>query len=115
MRKKTIKNLVEKQLKWHKVEAAILWFLIAIATILTIAGVGVFFYISKLYIREQLSMIPPKSFIVSEVWMLYNFARVLGIVFSLTGIAVIIFTLDRLSFAKDAYRMASFIRKQETK
>lgn len=39
--------------------------------------------------------------------------RALGVVFSLTGIAVIILVLDRLSFTKAAYRMASFIRKGE--
>jgi len=48
-----------------------------------------------------------------QVKILFDFARALGVVFSLTGIAVIILVLDRLSFTKAAYRMASFIRKGE--
>jgi len=66
-----------------------------------------------LTITQYVSAIPAKSFAVSQVKMLCNVAKVLGIVFALTGIAVIILALDRLSFTKAAYRMASFIRKGE--
>jgi len=48
---------------------------------------------------------------ITQVRIFYDLSRGLGIVYSLSGIAVIILALDRLSFTKAAYRMASFIRK----
>lgn len=105
--------IVKKQLKWHKAEVAVLWLLIAIAAILIPAGIGVYFYVSKLSISRYVFTIPAGNFIVSEVKMLCNFAKVLGIVFALTGIAVIILPLDRLGLTKAAYRMATFISKEQ--
>ena len=113
MAKKTIEMIVEKRLKWHITEVAVLWLLIAIAAVLIITGIGVYFYVGRLAIAEQPSLLSTKYFLVGQVKMLWDFARALGIVFSLTGIAVIILALDRLSFTKAAYRMASFIRKGE--
>ena len=113
MAKKTIEMIVQKALKWHKNEVAVLWLLIAIGTLLIITGAGVYFYVSRLAIVEQTSLVSNEYFLIAQVRMLYDFARALGIVFSLTGIAVIILALDRLSFTKASYRMASFIRKGE--
>lgn len=113
MAKKTIEMIVAKRLKWHKAEVAVLWLIIAIGAVLIITGTGVYFYVSKLAIVEQTSLVSNKYFLTGQVKMLWDFARALGIVFSLTGIAVIILALDRLSFTKAAYRMASFIRKGE--
>jgi len=113
MAKKTIEMVVQKVLKWHKAEVAVLWLLIAIGAVLIITGAGVYFYVSRLAIVEQTSLVSNKYFLIAQVKMLFDFARALGVVFSLTGIAVIILVLDRLSFTKAAYRMASFIRKGE--
>ena len=113
MAKKTIEMIVQKVLKWHKNEVAVLWLLIAMGAVLIITGAGVYFYISRLAIVEQTSLVSNKYFLIAQVKILFDFARALGVVFSLTGIAVIILVLDRLSFTKAAYRMASFIRKGE--
>ncbi len=50
MAKKTIEMIVEKVLKWHRAEVAVLWLLIAIGTVLIITGTGVYFYVSRLAI-----------------------------------------------------------------
>ena len=105
--------IVQKVLKWHKNEVAVLWLLIAMGAVLIITGAGVYFYISRLAIVEQTSLVSNKYFLIAQVKILFDFARALGVVFSLTGIAVIILVLDRLSFTKAAYRMVSFIRKGE--
>jgi hypothetical protein len=89
----------------------VLWLLIAIAAILIPAGIGVYFCVDDLAITQYVFVVPAGSFVVSEVKMLCNFAKALGIVFSLTGIAVIILAFDRLSFSKAAYRTASLISK----
>jgi len=114
MAKKTIEMIVEKVLKWHKAEIAVLWLLVAMGTFLIITGTGVYFYVIRLAIVQQPSLISAKYFLTAQVEMLCDFAKAIGIVFSLTGIAVIILALDRLSFSKAAYRMASFIRKGES-
>ncbi len=114
MAKKTMEMIVKKRLKWHKAEVAVLWLIIAIGAILIPAGVGVYFYVGKLSITQYVFAIPTGNFIVSQVKMLCYFARVLGMVFALTGIAVIILALDRLGLTKSAYGMASFIRKGES-
>ncbi|GAH11420.1 unnamed protein product, partial [marine sediment metagenome] len=113
MAKKTIEMIVEKVLKRHKAEVAVLWLLVAMRTLLIMTGIGVYFYVSRLAIVQQPSLISAKYFLTAQVEMLCDFAKAIGIVFSLTGIAVIILVLDRLSFTKAAYRMASFIRKRE--
>ena len=77
-----------------------LWLLIAMGTFVTITGAGVYFYVSRLAIVEQTSLVSNKYFLIAQVEMLYDFARALGIVFSLTGIAVIILASDRLSLTK---------------
>ena len=114
MTKETIETIVKKRLnKWHKPETVVLWLIISMGAILIPAGVGVYFYVAKLIITQYVLAIPAGNFIVSQVRMLCSFAKVLGIVFTLTGIAVIILALDRLSLTKAAYKMASFIRKEE--
>ncbi len=90
-----------------------LWLLIAIAAILIPAGIGVYFCVDDLAITQYVFAIPAKSFAVSQVKMLWNVAKVLGIVFALAGITVIILALDGLSLTKSAYTVASFIKKGE--
>ena len=105
--------IVEKVLKRYKAEVTLLWLPMAMGTVLIITGTGVYFYVSRLAIVEQTSLVSNKYFLIAQVKMLFDFARALGVVFSLIGIAVIILALDRLSFTQAAYRMASFIRKGE--
>lgn len=93
MAKKTIEMVVQKVLKWHKAEVAVLWLLIAIGAVLIITGAGVYFYVSRLAIVEQTSLVSNEYFLIAQVKMLFDFARALGVVFSLTGIAVIILVL----------------------
>ena len=113
MTKKTIEMIVEKRLRWHKTEVAVLWLIIAIGAILIPAGIGVYFNVGKLAVSQYVSTIATKNFMIAEVKMLCNLGRALGIIFSLSGIAVSVLALNRLSLAKSAYRMASFIKKGE--
>jgi len=115
MANKTIQALVKKQLKWYKAQIAVLWFLIGLGAILILTGIGVYFYVGKLTIVQQSSNFPAKSYIIAELRMVCIFARVLGIVFSLAGIASIISALDRLALTKSMHRMASSISKGELK
>jgi len=110
MAKKTVETIVKKCLKWHKTEIVLLWLIIAIGAVLITAGTGIYYYVSKIAIAQQVSTIPGKNFIVAQAKTLYNFTKALGIVFTLVGAVSIIFALDRLAFTKDAYRMALFIK-----
>lgn len=113
MPKKSLGVIVEKQIKYYKVEKVTLWFLIILGTTLMLTGIGVYFYIGKLTIPKEISTLSTQSFIKDEIRMLYNFSRALGVVFSLTGLAIVVLSLDRLSFARDASRMALFIKSHE--
>ena len=112
MAKKTIGMIAGKHLKWHKTEIVLLWLIIAIGGILITAGTGIYYYVGKIAITQQVSTIPGKNLMVAQVKMLYDFSRALGIVFVLVGAVSIIFALDRLAFAKDAYRMALLIKER---
>ena len=113
MAKKTMGIIVEKRLKRHKTEIVLLWLIIAIGAIMIPAGIGIYFNIGKLAVTQYVSAITTKNFMVGQVRMLYDLSRGLGIVYSLSGIAVTVLALNRLSLAKSAYRMASFIKKGE--
>jgi len=89
----------------------LLWLIIATGAILILARIGVYHYVDNLSITRYVFGVTAGNFIISQVKMLFNFAKFLGIVFSLTGIAVIILTLDRFSFTRAAHRMASVTRK----
>jgi len=113
MAKKTIAMIVEKQLKRHRTEVILLWLIIAVGAFLIPTGIAVYFNVGKLPITQYVSAITRKNVMVDQVRMLYDFSRSLGIVYSLSGIAVTVLALNRLSLAKSAYRMATFIRKGE--
>ncbi len=112
---KTIEASVKKQLKWYKAQVVVLWFLIGLGAILIIAGIGVYLYVGKLTIVQRSSSFPADGYILSQLRMVCIFARVLGIVFSLVGIASIISALDRLSVAKVMHTMSSFIKDKSEK
>jgi len=113
MAKKTIGTIVQKRLRRHKTEVVLLWLIIATGAILIPAGVGVYLNVGNLAVAQYVSAITINNFIVTQVRMLCDLSRGLGIVYSLSGIAVSVFALNRLSLTKSAYRMTTFIKKGE--
>jgi len=109
-----MEKLIKKQLKWHRTEVVVLWILVALGIILILSGIGVYFYVGELTIAQELSTVSAKNLIVAQIKMLYNFSRALGAVFSLTGLAIIILALNRLSFIRDIHRMASSTTGKES-
>jgi len=112
MSEEDVERMTKKLLKWHKAEMAILFVLMGLGAILVAAGIGVYFYVSKLTMIQKLFTSSSKSLIISQIKMLYDFSRVLGIVFSLTGLAVIILSLDRISFIKGMHKIAFSIHRK---
>ena len=110
MTDKTIDKIVQRQLKWYTAEVILLWFLTGIGAVLIITGVGVYFYVNRITITQYLSAIHVNRFAISQVKMLHDFSKVLGIVFALVGVVSIVFALDRLGLKKAAHRMAVYIR-----
>jgi len=110
MTDKKIDKIVQRQLKWYIAEVILLWLLISLGVVLIVAGAGIYFYIGKISIIEYLSTIHAHRLAISQVKMLHNFSRVLGIVFALVGVVCIVFALDRLSLRKIAHKMALFIK-----
>lgn len=112
MPEEDVEKIAKKLLKWHKAEMAILFVLMGLGAVLILAGIGVYFYVGKLTMIQKLFTSSSKNLIISQVKMLYDFSRVLGIVFSLTGLAVIILSLDRISFIKGMHKIASSIHRK---
>ncbi len=67
-------------------------------------------YVGNLSIAEYVFSIPPGNPAIFQVRMLSIFSRGLGAVFALAGLATIALARNRLSLAKDAYRMAKVIQ-----
>ena len=112
MTKNTIDTIVSKRLKWHKTERTLLWLIIVIAVILIPTGIGIYLYVGNLSIAEYVFSVPPGNLAIFQVRMLSIFSRSLGAVFALTGLATIALARNRLSLAKDAYRMANVIQSR---
>ncbi|MCD6318915.1 hypothetical protein J7M02_07610 [Candidatus Aerophobetes bacterium] len=115
MPRRSLEAIVKKRLKQHKIERVVLLSLIALGAVLILAGIGVYFYVGKLTLVQKAYATPPKNFTMSELRLLCDFARVLGVVFSLIGVVSIILALDRLAFFKESYRMALFINGSKEK
>jgi len=113
MPRRSLEATVKKRLEQYKTERVVLLFLIALGAVLTLAGIGVYFYVGKLTLVQQAYAAPPKNFMMSQLRLLCDFARVLGVVFSLIGVVSMILALDRLTFSKESYRMALFINGQK--
>ena len=113
MPRRFLEAIVKKRLKQYKTEILVLLILIALGATLTVAGIGVYFYVGKLTFVQRAYATPPKDFMMSQLRLLCDFARVLGVVFSLIGVVSIILALDRLTFSKESYRMALFINGQK--
>ena len=102
--------IVEKRLKWHKTETVLLWLIIVMAVIPIPAGIAIYLYVDTLAITQYISAITTGNIAVSQVRMLCDFARGLGIVFTLVGVITIALARNRLSLGKDACRMATIIQ-----
>jgi len=88
----SLEKIMKKCLKRHKTEITVLWLIISIGVVLILSGIGIYFYVGKLIIAQEISKIPVQNYIVSQVKMLCNFSKALGVVFSLVGIVSIIFS-----------------------
>ena len=82
------------------------------AVILIPTGIGIYLYVGNLSIAEYVFSVPPGNPAIFQVRMLSIFSRGLGAVFALAGIASIALAQNRLSLAKDAYRMAKVIQSR---
>jgi len=112
MLRKPLDAIVRKRLKRHKTEIVLLWLILAVGAILIPVGIGIFSYVDTLAIIQYVFAIPAGNFITSQVKILCDFAKALGIVFALVGVVAVVFALDRLSLTRDAYKMASFIKTE---
>ena len=112
MTKNKIGTIVSKRLKWHRTEVILLWIIIAIAVILIPTGIGIYLYVDNLSIAEYVFSVPPGNLAIFQVRMLSIFSRGLGAVFALAGMATIALARNRLSLAKDAYRMTTLIQSR---
>ncbi|RLE09553.1 hypothetical protein DRJ00_03910 [Candidatus Aerophobetes bacterium] len=113
MPQRSLEAIVKKRLKQYKTERIVLLLLIAVGVILTLAGIGVYFYVGKLTLVQKTYATPPKNFMMFELRLLCDYARALGVIFSLIGVVSIILALDRLAFSKESYRVALYIDSQK--
>ena len=112
MSKNTVDTIVSKRLKWHKTEVILLWLIIVLAAVLIPTGIGIYLYVGNLGIAKYVFSVPPGDLAIFQVRMLSIFSRELGAVFALAGLATIALARNRLSLAKDAYRMAKAIQSK---
>lgn len=108
-KKKTMDEVVNGRLKRHRTEMVLLWLILCIALIPIATGIGIYLYVDNLSITQYLTLINRQDFIVSQLRLLCNLGRGMGVVLTLAGIVTIALVANRLSLAKDSYRMAAFI------
>lgn len=104
--------IAEKRLRWHKTETILLWPIIPLAAVLIPTGIGLYLYVGNFSITEYVFSVPPGDLAIFQVRMVSILSRSLGPVFALEGIATIALARNRLSPAKDAYRMATVIQNR---
>ena len=108
-KKKTIEEVVNGRLKWHRTEMVLLWLIFCIALVPIAVGIGIYLYVDNLSVTQYLASINRQDFIVSQLRLLYDLGRGMGVVLTLAGIVAIALAVSRLSLAKESYRMAAFI------
>ena len=108
-KEKTMDEVVNGRLKWHRTETVLLWLILCIALVPIAAGIGIYLYVDNLSITQYLASINTQDFIVSQLRLLYNFGRGMGVVLTLAGIVAIALAVNRLSIGKESYRLAAFI------
>ena len=110
MAEKSMEIIVRKRLKWHRTERVLVWIIIGMAVILIPTGIGIYLYVDNLSITEYVFSVSAGNLAIFQVKMLSIFSRGSGVVFALAGLATIALARSRLSLAKEAYQMASFIK-----
>ncbi|TET62110.1 hypothetical protein E3J48_04740 [Candidatus Aerophobetes bacterium] len=65
MAERTIRMIVEKRLRWHKLEVIVLWSIIAVGAVLVVIGIDIYFHVGELTITQYLSTIAIENFVVS--------------------------------------------------
>ena len=108
-KEKTMDEVVNGRLKWHRTETVLLWLILCIALVPIAAGIGIYLYVDNLSITQYLASINTQNFIVSQLRLLYNLGRGMGVVLTLAGIVAIALAVNRLSIGKESYRLAVFI------
>jgi len=108
-KKKTMDEVVNGRLKRHRTETVLLWLILCIALIPIVTGIGIYLYVDNLSVTQYLASINRQDFIVSQLRLLYDFGRGMGVVLALAGIVAIALAVNRLSIAKETYRLAAFI------
>ncbi len=108
-KKKTMEKLVNGRLKWYRTEMVLLWLILCIALVPIAVGIGIYLYVDNLSVTQYLASINRQDFIISQLRLLYNLGRGMGVVLTLAGIVAIALAVSRLSLTKESYRMAAFI------
>ncbi len=108
-KKKTMDEVANGRLKRHRSEMVLLWLILCIALVPITVGIGIYLYVDNLSVAQYLTSINRQDFIVSQLRLLYDLGRGMGVVLTLAGIVAIALTVSRLSLAKESYRMAAFI------
>ena len=108
-KKKTMDEVVNGRLKRHRTETVLLWLILCIALIPIVTGIGIYLYVDNLSVTQYLASINRQDFVVSQLRLLYDFGRGMGVVLALAGIVAIALAVNRLSIAKETYRLAAFI------
>jgi len=108
-KEKTMDEVVNGRLKWHRTEMVLLWLIFCIALVPIAVGIGIYLYVDNLSVTQYLASINRQDFIVSQLRLLYDLGRGMGVVLTLAGIVAIALAVSRLSLAKESYRMAAFI------
>ena len=108
-KKKTIEEVVNGRLKWHRTEMVLLWLIFCIALVPIAVGIGIYLYVDNLSVTQYLASINRQDFIISQLRLLYDLGRGMGVVLTLAGIVAIALAVSRLCLAKESYRMAAFI------
>ncbi|HEC65304.1 MAG TPA: hypothetical protein ENI23_08420 [bacterium] len=103
-------EVVNGRLRWHRTETVLLWLILCIALVPIITGIGIYLYVDNLSIAQYLASITTQDSIVSQLRLLYNLGKGMGVVLTLAGIVAIALAVNRLSIAKESYRLAAFIR-----
>ncbi len=108
-KKKTMDEVANGRLKRHRTEMVLLWLMLCIALVPITVGIGIYLYVDNLSVTQYLASVNRQDFIVSQLRLLHDLGRGMGVVLTLAGIVAIVLTISRLSLANESYRMAAFI------
>ena len=108
-KQKTMEEVVNGRVKRHRTEMILLWLILCVALVPIAVGIGIYLYVDNLSVTQYLASINRQDFIVSQLRLLYDLGRGMGVVLTLAGIVAVALTVGRLSLAKESYRMAVFI------